>query len=1094
MPGPESSTVNTIARWATRPVFISSTFRDMQAERDHLRQHVLPRLEEKLRERRHHLDAIDLRQGVESANATTEEARELQVLKVCLSEIDRSRPFLIVLLGDRYGWVPPAERMEAAAREAGFFGTVAGRSVTALEIEFGIFRKSPEQRRRCFFYFREPLPYELMPPALRPEYSDRFNSDPGKADRRTALAELKQRLRADPELAPRIHTYRAGWDSTGEGKVSGLEAWGEQVFQHLWQELEEETRAFIAKPDPTVEEAEREALAEFIEHRTRDFTGREDIKAKLLALARSSAAEGAPWSACVTGAPGSGKSALFAMLHRELEAAGSVLLLANAAGGTPRGSSVDALLRRWILELADFLGVPDPLPEKPSPDDVEQAFASLLGRAALKRRVVLLLDALNQFEDTPRARHLTWRPKLWPPNARLLATSLPGPEAEALSQWAGVEELELPPLTETDARDILKRVWQRWHVPWSDAVFATLATRRLPDGTPATGNPLWLTLAGEQLALLDADDFARAERQFPGEPQARLEALRCDLAGRFPPDVPGLYEWLLAQTEKIHGTAYARAFATVMALSRSGWRERDLRVLVPRVAVLIEPGLNTGDWNELKLAALRRSFRAHLVRRGVEEQWNFHHAQMREVVPRHAEMDDDKARMIHQLTADYLLQLPESDTLRVGETMFHAIGTQDAGYSCAYYGSVTLKHAAFAASTATLARHLSSGSTELQATRLEWVLSWLTVEGCPSLVRGLICDAFISKLHGLLCVLWPLRLQERLLNGSCNVLAELCVSDPENDNWRYALSCALDALGELAKRHGDIPEAKRFFTESQQHRRQLTESSPTCVPWRVSKATSLVKLGEAAMIAGDLVQAQSHFEASLDILKREVANSDDAAVQRNLAVSYHKLGEIGIAQGKLLDAKRMLGEDLRIVRRLTESAPCNTDLRRDLSVSLEMRGNLALLIGDLSAADRFFGESMTIRQALAESDRVNARWQSDLAWAESKLGDLAFAKENLVEAKRRFHEALRIREGLALVDSESSEWLQNVALSHHKLAVLAQKSGENRAYSYHASQCRKALLRMESNGMHLEQKFRNLLLLLHAEMPNSPRKPWWKFW
>ena len=112
--------MTTDALWHTRPVFISPTFRDMQAERDWLRTHVFPRLEEKLRKRRHHLEPIDLRIGVETAQADTEEARELLVLKVCLDEIKRSRPFLLVLLGDRYGWVPPEDRIAAAAREQAF--------------------------------------------------------------------------------------------------------------------------------------------------------------------------------------------------------------------------------------------------------------------------------------------------------------------------------------------------------------------------------------------------------------------------------------------------------------------------------------------------------------------------------------------------------------------------------------------------------------------------------------------------------------------------------------------------------------------------------------------------------------------------------------------------------------------------------------------------------------------------------------------------------------------------------------------------------------------------------------------------------------
>ena len=120
--------ISTTAQWKARPVFVSSTFKDMQAERSYLQSHVFPRLEEKLRERRHQFEPIDLRLGVETAELGTEEARELLVLKVCLEEIQRSRPFIIVILGDRYGWVPPPERMETAAREAGFKTEVLGKS------------------------------------------------------------------------------------------------------------------------------------------------------------------------------------------------------------------------------------------------------------------------------------------------------------------------------------------------------------------------------------------------------------------------------------------------------------------------------------------------------------------------------------------------------------------------------------------------------------------------------------------------------------------------------------------------------------------------------------------------------------------------------------------------------------------------------------------------------------------------------------------------------------------------------------------------------------------------------------------------------
>src|SRR6478735_1063351 len=105
--------------WGARSIFLSSTFRDMHSERDHLRRYVSPQLAEALRMLRRHFEPVDLRTGVEMLDLDSESDREVQVLRVCIDEIERSRPSLIVLLGDRYGWGPPASSIEAVARQAG---------------------------------------------------------------------------------------------------------------------------------------------------------------------------------------------------------------------------------------------------------------------------------------------------------------------------------------------------------------------------------------------------------------------------------------------------------------------------------------------------------------------------------------------------------------------------------------------------------------------------------------------------------------------------------------------------------------------------------------------------------------------------------------------------------------------------------------------------------------------------------------------------------------------------------------------------------------------------------------------------------------
>jgi len=118
-----------------------------------------------------------------------------------------------------------------------------------------------------------------------------------------------------------------------------------------------------------------------------------------------------------------------------------------------------------------------------------------------------------------------------------------------------------------------------------------------------------LELSIEELNLLDAEDFARAERDFAaaGSADARLVAMLCAVAEEMPPDVAGLYGWLLNRTEANHGAALARTFARVVALSPDG-----LAGVRPRGAGATA---HRGAVGPAELAALRRGFRAHLVQR-----------------------------------------------------------------------------------------------------------------------------------------------------------------------------------------------------------------------------------------------------------------------------------------------------------------------------------------------------------------------------------------------------------------------------------------------------------------------------------------------
>lgn len=87
-----------VVRWRVVRVFISSTFRDMHAERDVLVHSVFPELRRRAASHCLYLQEVDLRWGV------TEEDSG-RAAELCLGEVCRSQ-MLVQILGERYGLVP----------------------------------------------------------------------------------------------------------------------------------------------------------------------------------------------------------------------------------------------------------------------------------------------------------------------------------------------------------------------------------------------------------------------------------------------------------------------------------------------------------------------------------------------------------------------------------------------------------------------------------------------------------------------------------------------------------------------------------------------------------------------------------------------------------------------------------------------------------------------------------------------------------------------------------------------------------------------------------------------------------------------------
>ena len=149
----------------------------------------------------------------------------------------------------------------------------------------------------------------------------------------------------------------------------------------------------------------------------------------------------------------------------------------------------------------------------------------------------------------------------------------------------------------------------------------------------------------------------------------------------------------------------------------------------------------------------------------------------------------------------------------------------------------------------------------------------------------------------------------------------------------------------------------------------------------------LATLGRQAITGITAADARCQREGTgpLDLaLAHATALLDHDGVERMLRpvamalVYHHENDTIGIRRGRLDLARGAVEAVLRWQQRAADAEQATPVWQRDLSVSFNRLGNLAAAQGNLPEAQRLFGEALRIAQLLAESDPANAEWQRDL--------------------------------------------------------------------------------------------------------------------
>ena len=412
--------------------------------------------------------AVDLRWGV-----SEDAGFDQRTVAICLDEVDRSSA-MIVLLGDRYGWRPLPDRVDAVAFEA-IRDHVDGRldrwyrrddnavppeyrlqsrtqvtddEWTAIERELrGLLTMGaqaaglPDAERRRLAASATEL--EILRGALdRADVHCYFRSIDGlpgdsvfgerDQDARMALERIKRELAE--RHASRTRHYTARWTDNGPTQ-NHLPQLCEDVFADLSAALHGHLNA------PRTSEPDEHAA--FGRARARWFVGRQPELDRIKAYVANPC--GVPLA--IIGPSGGGKSALLARAIEDLPPA--TLSVTRFVGATVASTTGGGLLSSVCHEIAGGYGQD----ETAIPTDYRQLtdnFSSYLAMATPERPLVVAIDALDQFGEDDPARDLAWLPLELPANAAVIVSS-----TESLTATPTV--LELEPMTLNDGAELLDR-------------------------------------------------------------------------------------------------------------------------------------------------------------------------------------------------------------------------------------------------------------------------------------------------------------------------------------------------------------------------------------------------------------------------------------------------------------------------------------------------------------------------------------------------------------------------------------------------------------------------------------------------------------
>ncbi|HRF69221.1 MAG TPA: DUF4062 domain-containing protein [Muribaculum sp.] len=383
--------------------FISSTFSDMEIERNIILG-IMERLRKEYIAHGWTIEAVDLRWGI-----GREDAEENMTMRICLDELRRCqklspKPNFIVLLGERYGWIPLPETMAADKMRALYENVdIAGKSLLrtcykydgnklpdgefilrrrhkniSVEDYAEMFERPLQELFHKFYPQQSATAQEIAAGIFDTENAGdhvvayfRSLTDVSDCDKTKFYDGDSGAIERCVRLKDRIRSFVSEENILTCSDLKYNEYKSEKYALYFEQQMERRIRRVVeqAVRDNTlsVDEFEQGLRWEFAESESRSFVGREREFADILSRVYQQTDQ---YALVVRGGVGAGKTALMARLATECRKIPDFRVVLRFVGITERNNRFDYIITSILNELRSYY-TEEALERTPEPYDME---------------------------------------------------------------------------------------------------------------------------------------------------------------------------------------------------------------------------------------------------------------------------------------------------------------------------------------------------------------------------------------------------------------------------------------------------------------------------------------------------------------------------------------------------------------------------------------------------------------------------------------------------------------------------------------------------------------------------------------------------